>query len=251
MRKLNLIITGRLLDKNRLIGYRAWVINYNTLNPIIIELNNITSIVNAFKLLNCTYDKKTKRLKSTIRIKMLDYPKYNKNLELINSRYTESNIIAATLNKNVEDVRMIVCGALVYGAITDPLGEKAIKHAELFYEEIRHRTTDIQAIAKNTTFTETEILKIKNYLFMNSHYLDNEYRRFDPSFEIAASWQRLIENRYVEHDITLLKHELLEINLVGSGMDQINAHEYAQNQFNYGKESNEYYDKISKHNKRR
>lgn len=48
--------------------------------------------------------------------------------------------------------------------------------------------------------------------------------------------------------LTLLSHELLEMGLIESGMEQRTAHNYAENQFNYGKESNEYYDRLKKHN---
>ena len=49
---------------------------------------------------------------------------------------------------------------------------------------------------------------------------------------------------------TLLKHELMEMELVNNGMSQRQAHNYAENQYNYGKESNEYYDRLKKYNKR-
>lgn len=83
---------------------------------------------------------------------------------------------------------------------------------------------------------------------MESHQLDDGYRRFDPSFDIASSWQRLIQNKIEPHDMTLLKHEMMEMNLIENGMEQRIAHNYAENQFNYGKESNEYYDRLKKHN---
>ena len=107
--------------------------------------------------------------------------------------------------------------------------------------------TDVSRIAKNTGFSGYDVNRVKNYLFMESHQLDDGYRRFDPSFVIATSWQRLLQNKFEPHDITLLRHELLEMELVASGMEQRTAHNYAENKFNYGKESNEYYDRIKKH----
>ena len=68
---------------------------------------------------------------------------------------------------------------------------------------------------------------------MESHQLADGYRRFDSSFEIASSWQRLMQNKIESHDLTLLSHELLEKGLIESGMEQRTAHNYAENQFNY------------------
>ena len=34
----------------------------------------------------------------------------------------------------------------ISGAISDPLSNKALRHAEVYYEEIRHRTDDIKKI---------------------------------------------------------------------------------------------------------
>jgi len=36
----------------------------------------------------------------------------------------------------------------ISGAISDPLSPEAQEHAELFYEEIRHRFDDVEKIAK-------------------------------------------------------------------------------------------------------
>ena len=85
---------------------------------------------------------------------------------------------------------------------------------------------------------------------MQAHELENGYRRFDPNFHIAQSWQRLMsknKNDIKNHDLTLLNHELLEMSLIESGMSQQEAHTYAQGTYNYGKESDEYYDKLKKH----
>lgn len=248
---LNIIITGRVFDKNRLIGYKAWKID-NNLESFIIEKDKVTILFRENTVVNCCFDTKANTVKSKISIPISEYPKYNRSLNLYDkNRYTDSNIIAIALNRHVEDIRILVCGALIYGAVTDPLSTKALKHAEMYYEEIRKRSTDVKTIARNTGFEESEIHRIKNYIFMESHKLDDGYRRFDASFEIASSWQRLIENRIEKHDITLLKHELLEIRLTEQGIDQRPAHNYAENQFNYGKESNEYYARLKEYNKRR
>lgn len=63
-----------------------------------------------------------------------------------------------------------------------------MKHAKLFYEEIRKNRSDVKKISKNTGFTYEQILLVKNYLFIDVHKLgddDEIEQRFDASFEIA------------------------------------------------------------------
>lgn len=131
----------------------------------------------------------------------------------------------------------------VSGAITDPNSDEALEHAELYYKEIRKMSTDIQRIAKNTDFSYSQILLIKNYLFMDLHELGGELKVFDACFEIAESWRRLaFEKKNIQpHDIILLKHELNEINLVSQGYTQSDAHNMTNILYNYAKASEEFY----------
>ena len=85
---------------------------------------------------------------------------------------------------------------------------------------------------------------------MEQHHLDNGYARFDANFHIAQSWQRLCSkdvNVIQKQDRTLIEHELMELNLVESGLSQREAHMYAESAYNYRKESDDYYDNLKKH----
>ena len=97
--------------------------------------------------------------------------------------------------------------------------------------------------------SEQDITDIKKYVFFELHDLgESAPQRFDPSFEMAQSWQRLIEGKNIQpHDITLLKHELLERRLVLEGLTQSEAHIRASAVYNYSKEIRDYYGKIGKH----
>ena len=65
---------------------------------------------------------------------------------------------------------------------------------------------------------------------------------------MAQSWQRLIEGKHIQkHDITLIKHELREKELIKQGMSQEDAHIAVSKIYNYAKESRDYYAKIKKH----
>lgn len=54
--------------------------------------------------------------------------------------------------------------------------------------------TDVQKIAKTTGYSEKEIQRIKNYIFIDKHDLgEGAYRRFDPDYMMGESWKRLID----------------------------------------------------------
>ena len=54
-----------------------------------------------------------------------------------------------------------------------------------------------------------------------------------------------------EHDLTLLKHEMMEMELVASGMSQAEAHKRTSAIYNYAKEVEEYNDRIKKYKDQR
>jgi hypothetical protein len=66
---------------------------------------------------------------------------------------------------------------------------------------------------------------------------------------MAESWQRLTEGKPEKHDITLLKHELMEKQLIEKGLSQEEAHLQTSKKYNYSKEAGEYYAKIDKFKK--
>ena len=80
-----------------------------------------------------------------------------------------------------------------------------------------------------------------------THLGEDLKKRFEPDFMIAESWQRLIDGSQKPHDITLIKHELLEKELMGKGMSQDKAHIDASKKYNYEKEASEFYGKIKKY----
>ncbi len=135
-----------------------------------------------------------------------------------------------------------------YGALYR-YSERADKHAHQFYDSVRKMKTDCERIATNTGFDVDDIKKIKSYIFVEKHrLLDGEWDRFAPSYEIAETWQRLMDGKCIKsHDITLLKHELMERELVLSGVFQDEAHVITSRIYNYQKECAEYYAEISKH----
>lgn len=131
--------------------------------------------------------------------------------------------------------------------ITNPYGKTAEEHAERYYGLVRSMSTDVSRIAEATGYSQDVIQKVKNYIFVDRHDLgDLEPRRFDPSFAMAQSWQRLVDGRPEPHDLTMIRHEIMEQELINSGMSQYEAHIETSKNYNYGKESDDYYAALKK-----
>ena len=165
---------------------------------------------------------------------------------------------AAATGQNIEDVKEKYLtndeknGKIASGATSGALDSdstEAVEHAERYYEAVRKMKTDITRIARNTGFSEDEIQAIKEYIFLQKHdFGSGELEYFFPSYDMAQSWQRLIDGKSImPHDYTLIRHELMEIELVGQGYSQDEAHIMASRKYNYRKESEEYNAKTKKH----
>lgn len=114
------------------------------------------------------------------------------------------------------------------------------KEAVDYYENTRRRNDDVLKISNNTSFSYEQIEIIKNHIFVNKHLLDDGYRRYDADRDMAVAWQRLINGRYENRDITLLNHELVENDLEKAyNMPYREAHVLANERYNWEKEIEE------------
>lgn len=178
--------------------------------------------------------------------------RYAQNKDAINARKRE--LYASKKAEKLEKLRR--SDILISGArITDLNSAEADEFAEMYYEEIRHFSTDSKKIADNLGKEESDIRKIKAYLFEDDSLIDpdtGESRKFDPDCAIAQSWQRLMNGKDIKlHDKTLIEHELLEMKIKqeNPGIDHVKAHELASEKYNYSKEALEYYGNLKKHKK--
>ena len=124
----------------------------------------------------------------------------------------------------------------ISGAIPRNDRNRMDKHAELYYAEIRKRDGDIAAISKNTGFSVDDIRKIKAHIFNNRYDLGGvKAECFDADYDMAVSWQRLIEGKNIKKmDIVLLNHELLEQSLMNEKMmSYTEAHREAEKSYSY------------------
>lgn len=129
-------------------------------------------------------------------------------------------------------------GIINTGAISgalNPYSKEAEKHAVQYYESVRHMKTDTQKISAATGISRDKIDKIKNHVFITEHDLLTGHKRFDPSYDMAQSWQRLINGDFKEQDIVLLKHEYAELRYMEKGYSQNEAHILASKKYNYAK----------------
>ena len=126
----------------------------------------------------------------------------------------------------------------------DPYQRRRDAHAERYYEEVRGRDQDaeISAVSRNSGVDEDKVRAAYRHIFIEEHDLDGGRRRFDPSYDMAQSWQRLRSGKGVRrHDRTLLLHESTEAALMADGMSYTEAHaEACRRGYNYQKELDEW-----------
>jgi hypothetical protein len=123
-----------------------------------------------------------------------------------------------------------------YGPL-DPDSDEGQRHANLYYEAIRNRTSDsdVKNIAANVNWPENVVRGIKRHVFLEEHNLDGVgVGRFVPDYEIAQAWDRLIQGNQTELDVLLLNHERLELRLMRRyGWDAEAAHIAANTRYNW------------------
>lgn len=128
----------------------------------------------------------------------------------------------------------IINTGAISGALS-PYSKAAEKHAIQYYESVRRMKTDTTRISKATGISQDKIDKIKKHVFIAEHDLIEGHKRFDPSYDMAQSWQRLINGSFEEKDIVLLKHEYAELRYMEKGLSQDEAHIKASIKYNYAK----------------
>lgn len=139
--------------------------------------------------------------------------------------------------------RVMKSSGAVYGAWNDrndPYNKERDRHAQEFYESVRNRNKqhEIVKVSKNSRFSQSDVEKIYNHIFINEYDLEDGRKRFDPSYDMAESWRRLSEiggKNIQPHDLVMLNHELMEHDLMAKGMKYDEAHELTNKTYNYQK----------------
>lgn len=139
-------------------------------------------------------------------------------------------------------------GAVFSGAlndINDPLGTKRAIHAEKYYNSIinRDKNTIINKLSMNGNIEISEAENVYNHVFKNKHiFKSGDIKKFEPDYDMAQSFQRILEGKNIKpHDYTLLKHEVLEFEIMSKyNMTYEDAHAIAEKQYNYSQELEEF-----------
>lgn len=88
---------------------------------------------------------------------------------------------------------------------------------------------------------------IYEHVFINEHmFEDGGARRFDPDYDMSESFRRILEGNNIKpHDIIMLNHENLELNLMKKyNMTYEDAHDLANKKYNYKKALDEFLERI-------
>lgn len=133
----------------------------------------------------------------------------------------------------------------------DPLGRKREAHAKRYYEEITNRKpyTVINRIAKNGNISKKSAKNIYNHVFVESHrFADGSTRMFDPDYDMAESFRRILDGKDIKsHDIVLIKHENLELNLMKKyNLAYEDAHNLAVRKYDYEKALDDFLKEVEK-----
>ena len=139
-------------------------------------------------------------------------------------------------------------GAVFSGAlndINDPLGTKRAIHAEKYYNSIinRDKNTIINKLSMNGNIEISEAENVYKHVFENEHiFKSGDIKKFEPDYDMAQSFQRILEGKDIKpHDYTLLKHEILEFEIMSKyNMAYEDAHAIAEKQYNYSQELEEF-----------
>ncbi len=174
---------------------------------------------------------------------------YQRYHNMVEDSKIDTELPKEILDKNNESSNIILSGGI--SGARNPYSKEAADHAQRYYGLVRSMKTDVVRISKTTGMSEDSIKSVKNFIFYEKHELGGEEPElFEPDYMMAESWRRLVEGKPEPHDITMIKHELLEQELMQSGMTQYEAHNKASQTYNYSKEAEEYHGNIEKHKKR-
>lgn len=111
-------------------------------------------------------------------------------------------------------------------------------HAARYYEEVRNRApySDAKKIAKNVKeFDAEQIEEIRQHMFIREQPRDGGILRFNPDYDQAEVWQRLIDGKNMwESDVIMLRHEYMELTIMReTGCTYEKAHEQANKIYNW------------------
>jgi hypothetical protein len=110
----------------------------------------------------------------------------------------------------------------------DPYFLKYLRSRIEAYDQIMAMTEDVKIIAESYQISLEEVQQAKNYAFGEgvSRY------QFIPDLDMAQAWQRMAQKQGKKLDEVLLRHEVMESDLViNKGLNQLIAHNLTQEKY--------------------
>ena len=154
------------------------------------------------------------------------------------------------MRSGIDHPRRALRRALRMGALgawndeNDPNGDERDRHAEQYYEALRRskRAPIVEKLSKHGGISQKSAQKVFDHVFINEYELDGVRKRFDASYDMAQSFQRLLSGKGIqEHDFILLRHERLERELmVRYNKDYRTAHDKTDRKYNYARAADEW-----------
>lgn len=114
--------------------------------------------------------------------------------------------------------------------------KRKLNHAYLMYDSIKNSNqkvtkrkifNNIKSFEEMNDFTKKDVDIAFDHVFNDLHELEKGKMLFEPEYEMAQSWSRLINNNNIQkHDLILLKHERMEHDLMyKKGLNYQEAHD--------------------------
>lgn len=193
----------------------------------------------------------TAELQRRLRKQTADYKKFSTaaGVKVKNNRLRVENGSSNIKNTKSYQRAVNIKNAGALSDKTDPLGRKREKHAIRYYDEIRNRKSSyvIKRLSENDGVSEKVAKNIYEHIFINEHTFSNgSAKRLDADYDMAESFRRILEGDNIKpHDITMLQHENLELNLMKKyNMVYEDAHKLAESKYNYKKELDDFLERM-------
>lgn len=141
-------------------------------------------------------------------------------------------------NQGMEDVKS--SGGI--SARRGDIKKQQDEFAERYYNQLRNskrgdvvsKISDRSGVDKETVSTALQHILDNEYMLWDSEEFEYRMRTFYPHYDMALSLQRLMIDKILDNDITMLKHEALEhhyMNVLKMAYDD--AHKLANLKYNY------------------
>ncbi|WEV61334.1 hypothetical protein OZX68_03640 [Streptococcaceae bacterium ESL0729] len=131
----------------------------------------------------------------------------------------------------------------------ESIGHKEALGKKMYIQFAQRKDMDAAGlISKNGGVPLKDALQVYQHVFRDDHLLEvGKIGMFDPDYDIAQSFSRIFAGKPESHDLTMIKHELLESKIMRANPNMIynDAHRLTNKTYNYLEELDEWKDRRS------